>query len=93
VCGIDERDERGGAVETEPGFLVVRAAAGSGEVVDDRLDLFVCAVRERCETAWEQVQHVAGYGVVESRDTAREHVAYDFGRGHRRVGPRNHFVE
>jgi hypothetical protein len=41
VRGIDERDERGGAVEAEAGLLVVRSRTGPSEVVDDRLDLLV----------------------------------------------------
>ena len=32
MCGIDERDERSGAVKAEPGFLVVRTGTGTGTV-------------------------------------------------------------
>ena len=48
---------------------------------------------EAGEAAGEEGEDVAGDGVVEGGDRAREDVGHDVGRGRRRGGPRDDLVE
>ena len=89
--GVDERDERGGAVHAEARLLVVLSAVVV--VVEDGADLGAGVRGEAGEAAGEEGEDVAGDGVVEGGDRAREDVGHDVGRGRRRGGPRDDLVE